>query len=441
MPGPDEDVSESRHAAGSARAALSHRPFRRVWCGSLASNIGTWMQNVALGAFAFKLTGSSGFVALLGFAQLGPMLVLSIVGGLLADTVDRRWLLIGCQAEQMALSFVLAFVASADDPSKVAMFLCVLGIGIGNALNAPTFSAALPQLVGQRDLTGAVSLQSVQLNVSRVIGPAIAGVILPVVAPSGIFAINAFTYLFAMATLATVSIPRPYPSLGEQGFRRLIAGFAVARRDRVVRRCLLTIAAISFFCLPFVGLLPVLAGRNLGLDVQGAGYGVLFAGFGLGAVFGAVSVGTVLVGRSKAVAVRVGLALFGTTLGVFALLREPLPAYPVLFLVGLFYFATVTSLATVLQSHLDESVRGRVMALWIMGFGGTVPIGLLAGGFIADRTSVTAVVLGGAAMAMVLALVSDVRPLSDRSGGLAVSPEANSSDSPDRRAPRPPRPA
>jgi Na+/melibiose symporter-like transporter len=107
------------YAAGSARAALAQRPFRVVWLGSLASNVGTWMQNVALGAFAFKLTGSSGFVALLGFAQLGPLLALSIVGGLLADTIDRKWLLIGCQVEQMVLSAGLAIVVSQEDPSRM----------------------------------------------------------------------------------------------------------------------------------------------------------------------------------------------------------------------------------------------------------------------------------------------------------------------------------
>lgn len=406
---PVPDGAEPRHPPGSARAALAHRPFRLVWFGSLASNVGTWMQNVALGVLAFQLTGSSSFVALLGFAQLGPMLVLSIVGGLLADTIDRRWLLIGCQFEQMALSFALAIVASRDDPSKPALFLCVLGIGIGNALNAPTFSAVLPQMVGPRDLVGAVSLQSVQLNLSRVIGPVIAGALLPLIGASGIFAINAVTYLFAIGTLAAVSIPRPYLSTAEQGMRRLLGGFAVARRDRLVRRCLLTIAGISFFCLPFVGLLPVLAGRNLGLDVSGAGYGILFAGFGLGAVVGAVGVGTVLVGRSKELAVRIGLLLFGVSLGVLALLRHPLPAYPVLFAVGLFYFGTVTSLSTVLQSHLEENVRGRVMALWIMGFGGTVPFGLLLGGFLADRTSITTVVLGGAVVALGLAAATDLR--------------------------------
>jgi MFS family permease len=317
----------------------------------------------------------------------------------------------------MVLSFVMAFVVSGDNPSKTVLFLCVLALGIGNALNAPTFSAVLPQLVEKRDLAGAVSLQSVQLNLSRVVGPAIAGLILPFVHTSGVFAINGVTYIFAIATLFMVQIPRPYPSYGEQGLRRLVGGFAEARDERLVRRCLVCITAISFFCLPFIGLLPVIAGENLGIDVQGASYGVLFAVFGTGAALGAIAVGTVLVHRSKAAAVRIGLLLFGASLGVFALLRSPEPAYPILFLVGLFYFGTVTSLSTVLQTHLDESVRGRVMALWIMGFGGTVPIGLLVGGFLADRTSVTVVLLIGAVVAVVLGLVTDVRGQSPASDG------------------------
>ena len=396
------------YARGSARAALAHRTFRVVWVGSLASNIGTWMQNVALGAFAYELTESSGYVALLGFAQLGPLLLLSIVGGLLADTVDRRMLLIACQVEQLVLSLALAAAASGDDPSRTLIFLCVLGIGIGNALNAPTFSAVLPQLVGRENLAGAVSLQSVQLNLSRVVGPAIGGAVLPAIGASGVFVVNAVTYLFAIATLATVRIPRPYPPAGEQGLARLVGGFRVARADRLIRNCLVTIASISFFCLPFIGLLPVVAARNLGLDVQSAAYGVLYACFGLGAAIGAVSVGTVLVGRSKAKAVRVGLAAFAVTLVGFALLRSPGPAYPLLFAVGACYFATVTSLSTVLQEHLDDAVRGRVMALWIMGFGGTVPLGLLAGGFVTEHTSVTTVILIGAAIAAMLAVAFDI---------------------------------
>lgn len=405
------DVS---YRAGSVRAALAHGPFRRVFAGAFLSNIGTWMQNVALGVLAYRISRSASFVALLGFAQLGPLLVLSIVGGALADAFDRKKLLIACQAEQMLLSFLLAVIAAQDDPSRLALFLCVLAIGIGNALNAPAFSAVLPILVGRRDLPGAVSLQSFQMNATRVIGPAIGGLILPTIGAAGVFAVNAVTYVFVIGALVAVPIPRPYPTIGEQGIRRLVSGFAYARRSWFVRECLLTMFCISMFSLAFIGLLPVLAAENLGMDPDSFAYGVLFAVFGLGAALGAISVGTVFVDRAKHRMVPIALSAFAVLLGVFGFVRSAGPAYPALFFVGIAYFTTVTSLSTTLQEHLDDNVRGRVMALWIMAFGGTVPIGLLIGGAIAERASVSFVIELGAAAAAVLALLRWTRPLVPR---------------------------
>ena len=402
------DVS---YRAGSVSAALAHRPFRRVFTGAFLSNIGTWMQNVALGVFAYNLTKSASFVALLGFAQLGPLLVLSIVGGALADAFDRKKLLIICQIEQLVLSLVLAGIASQDDPSKAALFLCVLAIGIGNALNAPAFSAVLPILVGRRDLPGAVSLQSFQMNATRVIGPAIGGLVLPTIGAAGVFAANAITYLFVIGALATIPLPRPYPTLGEQGLRRLVSGFAYARRSWFVRECLLTMFSISLFSLAFIGLLPVIAAENLSMDPRSFAYGALFAGFGLGAAIGAISVGTLFVDRAKHRMMPVSLLSFAALLGLFGFVRAAPAAYPVLFLVGLAYFMTVTALSTTLQEHLDDSVRGRVMALWIMAFGGTVPIGLLIGGAVAERTSVTTVIEFGAIAAALVAVLRWIRPL------------------------------
>jgi len=130
---------------------------------------------------------------------------------------------------------------------------------------------------------------------------------------------------------------------------------------------------------------------------------LLYACFGLGAASGAIAVGSVLVGYRRDRVIAAGLALFSVMLLVFALLRSPGPAYPIVFLVGVFYFATVTTLSTRLQEHLDDKVRGRVMALYMMGFGGTIPLGLLVAGPIATRTSITTIVVGGAAVAMLLA--------------------------------------
>ncbi|HVW80027.1 MAG TPA: MFS transporter [Mycobacteriales bacterium] len=390
---------------GTARSALRSRDLRRLWYATFASNIGTWMQNVALGAFAYRLEHSASFVAYVGFAQLGPVLVLAPVGGLLADLVDRRKLLVLTNLEQLVFSIALAFVAAAAHPSKPLLFVVVVAVGIGNALSGPPLSSLLPNLVPRADLPGAVSLQSVQMNLSRVIGPAIAGVLLPEIHASGVFAINAATYLFAVAGALAI---RPVPQTETAdvgGWRRMLGGIVVARADPVIRSVLLTIAAISFFCLPFIGLMPAIGGTNLHLDVNGLAYGLMYASFGLGAACGAIAVGSVLSHRPREPVIAISLAWFGIALVGFGLLRDVGPAYPVAFAVGLFYFTAVTSLSTLLQEQLDDTVRGRVMALYMMGFGGTVPVGLLVGGQIADATSVTAVVVAGGGIALVLALV------------------------------------
>jgi MFS family permease len=368
------------------------------------------MQNVALGAFGYKLTHSAGYVALLTFAQLGPVLALSILSGVLADAVDRRLVLIAAQVEQMAFSFLLAWVAHAHHPSKAAIFWCVLAVGIGNAVNGPVFSAVLPILVGRRDLGGAVSLQSMQLNLSRVIGPAIGGLLLPAIGAAGVFALNGVTYLFAIATLIVVAIPRPYPPVGERGVRRLVAGFAVAARDRLVRNCLLTMFTMSLLCLPFVGLMPVVAARQYHISTTGLAYGVMYAVFGLGAALGAISIGTVMVAVSKARIARRSLLGFGVALAAMGSAHAIALAFPISFFLGVAYFSTVTSLSTVLQQHLDDATRGRVMALWIMAFGGTVPIGVLIGGWVAGFSSIGAVLRAGAVIAVLLAFVTNLNP-------------------------------
>src|SRR2546423_393844 len=129
---------------GTVQSALTHREFRIVWGGTFASNIGTWMQNVLLGAFGYKLTHSATFVGILYFCQLGPLLFLAALGGMLADLLDRRKLLLWTQTEQLVFSFVLAWLARGAHPSKAGIVACVLAIGIGNALSGPAIAAVLP---------------------------------------------------------------------------------------------------------------------------------------------------------------------------------------------------------------------------------------------------------------------------------------------------------
>ena len=388
----------------AARAALAHRDFRVVWLGAFASNIGTWMQNVTLGALAYELSRSATFVSLVTFAQLGPMLVLSIVGGALADAVDRRRLTMSAQLARAVASAVLAVVVIVEEPNRTAIVGTVLAIGIFNALNAPAWVALLPSLVPKAHLAGAISLNSTQMNASRVIGPAIAGVLYPAIGADGVFAISAASVVFSVGALMRVRTP-PQPPRDPStptGLRRLASGLSYARRDAVSRRALGGLFVFSLLCLPFIGQMPTVAEENLGLDAKSAAYGLLYACFGLGAVTGAVSIGTFLSRVDRRTVITRGLLGFAAALGTFGLLRAAWAAYPVVTLLGFCYFASVTALNTILQEHLDDNVRGRVMSLWLMAFGGTVPLGLMIAGPIAEALSITFVLLYGAAVALLL---------------------------------------
>lgn len=306
------------------------------------------------------------------------------------------------------MALVIAWLTDARDPRIAVLFVAVLASGIGQALYAPTYSALIPTLVERKDLPGAISLNSANMNLSRVIGPAIGGVLYAKVGAPWAFVANAVSYLALIGALATVRLPAVHGN-APMGWRRLLDGFAVARRDRVVGRCLSTLVLFSFFCLPIAVLMPVLAENDLHIGPRTVAYGLLYATFGAGAVVGALSIGTFLAGQLERI-VRIGLGGFAITLAALGLMRSPGPAYPAAFLLGLFYFATVTSLATVLQKRLDDAVRGRVMALWVMAFGGTVPLGAIVAGPLSERFGISAV---GAAVAAGLVVFADLHDPTD----------------------------
>ena len=391
-------------------AVLRQDVFRRVYTGAFLSNIGTWMQNVVLGAYVYDQTSSPSFLSIVLFAQLGPMLFFSVVGGMLADTFDRRRLLVIVSATQAALSIALAMVVSGDGINRWAIVGVVFLMGVGQSVFGPTYSALLPDLVGPGNLAGAISLNSAQMNGSRVIGPAIGGLLFAQLGAPWVFSLNAATYVFVIGALLTVTLPDVEAGdPGESRLQRLALGFRIARNRFPVGRCLLTMVLFSLVCLPFIGQMPVLADSNLGIDARSTAYGWLYACFGLGAMLGALSVGTVFAQVQMETLVRACMSAFGVSLAVFAWLRAPMPAFVLIVVVGFFYFASVTALSTVLQLHLAGNERGRVMALWMMAFGGTVPVGNLIAGPLIEATSVTTVVLPGALGAIALGWWADTR--------------------------------
>jgi len=302
-------------------------------------------------------------------------------------------------------------VASSPHPSHVLLVVMVLGVGAGSAMFGPAYSAVLPGLVGKQDLPGAISLNSAQMNASRVIGPVIGGVLYSLVGPAWIFAGNAATYLFVVGALMIVTLPKVQQApTGASRWRQLTAGITVARQDRVVGRCLVTVFVFSLLALAFIGQMPVVAAHNLGIDLsKSADYGILYASFGTGALIGAISIGTVFARTSKPMLVRVCLVGYSVALCSFALQRSPVPADVCVAITGAFYFAFITALNTTLQARVHENVRGRVMALWMMGFGGTVGVGNLLIGPVVEAVGITTVLLFGAAVALALAWYADVR--------------------------------
>jgi predicted MFS family arabinose efflux permease len=302
--------------------------------------------------------------------------------------------------------------AAVGHPSRLALALAVLGIGVANGLGAPGQSAMLYSLVPRADVAGAAALQNIQLNLSRVIGPPIGAVLYTRLGPAWVFGANAATFAFSLSVIVLVDYPRRGGGVvSGRVLERLTSGFRLARADPEAARLITILFVYSLLALPFIGLMPVVAEQSFGIRPRSVTYGVLLAVFGVGAALGATADGTILASRHKLDVLRVGLASFGAMLGVWALMRSATPAIAVGFVVGFTYFLVVTPLSTMFQLRLDDATRGRLMAVWLMAFGGTVPFGALLGGWAIDRTSATAVLVGGAIVSVALvALTGSTRP-------------------------------
>ncbi len=373
-----------------------------------ASNIGTWMQNITLISLAYALTGDAWFTGLITFAQLGPMLFLSPVGGALADRIDRRVLMVTLASIQMTLSWVLALLALDDSPNRLALVLIVAGIGCAGAINGPTANALLPTLVPRDDMQPAIALNSFSMNASRVAGPLLGGLVGSLGGASAVFAVNGATYLFVIWALMSVNVDfSPSGRTNDGPVEQLRIGLRAVRADRIMTRVLMTISLLSLCSLVFIYQMPVLAEQSLGLT--GWRFNLLFSAFALGAASGALSMGSFLSGRDRAWVTRAGLGVFAVALAVFGTTSMVPVAFVGAFVLGAAYFIIVTALNTTLQMRVDDAVRGRVMGLWMMSWAGLVPLGGLIAGPIIDAIGITAVLVFGAAVAALLAAFVDLR--------------------------------
>jgi MFS family permease len=407
---------------GTMRSLLSHRDFRLAYSGSVASNIGTWMQNVVLSAYAYELTGSAAFVGVMIFANLGPQFIFAMPGGALADSRDRRHVIAIGSVVQGVLCFGLAALTLHDQPPRALLLLLVFAVGTAAAMQQPSFTSLLPTLVPRDEIQGAVSLAAANVNLSRVVGPAIGGVLFATVGVSWVFVLNGATFVFlVLGVLAVRPVPRPPATDQVSALRRLVSGFGIVWRDPVIRRAICCIAFFSLFGLAFVTQYPVIATENFGVDADTALYGFLYATFAAGSLVGALSVGFLFQGGSLAKVVRVGLAVFTVLVFVLGLIRSPAAAFPVSFAVGMLYFIVITGMSAVVQHRVDDRVRGRVASIWMMSLAGTVPIGGLFAGWLVETTNPTVICLIGAAAGAVLVWFADLREPAGDAGGAAVA--------------------
>jgi MFS family permease len=377
-----------------ALRALGHRNYRLFFAGQLISLIGTWMQSVAQSWLAYRLTGSAVLLGLVGFSSQIPAFVLAPVGGVVADRFDRRRTLVATQTVSMLLAFGLAGLTLAGRIRIWEILAFAAGLGLVNAFDIPTRQAFVVDMVGREDLLNAIALNSSMFNGARILGPAIAGVLVARIGEGWCFLANAVSYLAVIAGLAAMRLggarsPRPAPGRGG-----IVEGLRYVWSNRPVRALLLLLGLVSLTGMPYAVLMPVFASSILH---GGAGaLGVLMGATGVGALLGALSLAVRDGIRGLGRWVAVSSAAFGVSLVLFSSSRTFGLSVALLVPVGFFMMVEMASSNTVIQSLVPDAVRGRVMAAYAMMFMGMAPFGALMAGALASHVGAPrTVALGG----------------------------------------------
>jgi MFS family permease len=395
---------EAPRPPAGPRAALHlirSRQFGPYFVGNAASASGTWFQNLAAQLLVYRLTHSPFLLGVLNFCNFIPVLALAPWAGSAADRFDRRRLLIATQLLATALSATLAVLAWAGLADQWVVIGFALGLGVSSAFSAPASTAFISQLVGREDLPSAVALNSMTFNIARAVGPALAAVSVKQLGIPASFAINAASYLLFVAGLAVVE-PRP-TARARRGEARLRQSLALVRRTPRLLVFLLIVTAVGFASDPINTLAPAFA-REFGYHDTVAG--LIIGAFG----FGAVSAAFLLAGRVTGSRRRMVATLAVLGLGVIGFSISPWLALGFVFLAlaGFGYLASNTHATTRLQLEVEESQRGRIMALWSVAFLGLRPVASLVDGAIAGafgvRVAGVVLALPALAMAAVVAL-------------------------------------
>jgi MFS family permease len=373
-------------------AALSSRDFRLLWFGALTSSIGTWMQKVAQAWLIVTLTGSSSafFLGLDSFVGELPILLFTLVGGVVADRQDRRQLLLGSQYVQMAAAFTLAALVYFDVVRVWHVIALSALTGFAQAFGGPAYQSLIPSLVPKEHLPNAVALNSIQFNLARVIGPLVAGAALATLGMVACFGLNGVSFLFVIAAILALHVRHVPAPNRERMLDEMKGGFRYVRAEPTLVMLTVVGFTAAFLGLPLLTFLPVIVRDVYQQDV--GLYTRLMAFSGAGAVCGALIVAWF--GRSRHMGrLLLGvLLLFGLTMCGFALSRALWLSQLLLFLAGGLLVSSFSLTTSLVQLIAPNELRGRVMSIYMVAFRGASPLGNFVSGNVATVFSAPVVI-------------------------------------------------
>ncbi len=397
-------------ARARALRAFDHVEYRKVFTAALVVQLGFWMSHIAFQGLIVELTDNDELqVTLLFFALFIPILFVAPIGGLVADRLDRRTILLACYGTLSVSSGVTALLVVTDVINPGLLLLMAFVVGVVFSFLGPALNAVAANSVPAYDLASAISLTAVVVNVTRVAGPIIAA---PIVA-AGLFEVGWLAYSGAAAValllMSRVRLTPYQPESDSLGpLMRMRVGLAHARERRPAAPALLLVAVMSLCLVSHIGLLPSFVEDELGQPRGRFAYVV--AASGVGAIVGSFLAGSLARAPTIARAARFGIG-YAASLLVFGLTSQFWLAIVVQVVAGTFYFATMTTLQTIVQAVVDDDKRGRVMSLFQIAWAGLVPFGTLAMGIVADplRAGVRATIVGAAVIALAYSAALAVR--------------------------------
>jgi len=367
--------------------AFGYRDFRLMWAGAFTSTTGTWMQTVAQSWLVLEMTGSRSafFLGLLGFLQDLPILLFSLIGGVIADRIDRRAILLGSQYVQMTCAFILTMLVYFKGIHIGHMMILVMVAGTAMSFGGPAYQALVPGLVERKVVPNAVALNSIQFNLARVVGPLVAGVTMAALGAGLCFFLNGLSFLAVIAGLYMIRATFLPKKTTESVLEGMKGGFAFIRKRGALWQ-LTVLGFISTFCgVPLLTLLPVIAKNTFHLDAKG--YSYLLSVSGIGSIVGAlIYAGLAQRKNHGLLALRVQL-IFAVLLATFAVSRFLPVVYICLFLCGMCLITMFSSINSLVQLTVTEEMRGRVMSIFMLSFRGGMPIGNLVAGYFASKFS------------------------------------------------------